>query len=202
MLTFSSTSIDQVESNRSTAGWNKMPSSCHINPVWYHSEQAEDAQSSHVSPPSTPWMLVWAHNMLCFDRLHFPMQMWFGEKLWAISGENGSSKGSVPRYTNIQAQLSALLSKNRHKFSARRHKRHLTRGATTSSLLFTSLCNDFILRLQGLFFSPFLCAPGHEDSTTTYTLNSRWQCSIITQECNGCHMGLCSIQLFTGPAEQ
>lgn len=43
-----------MKSNWSTAGWNKMPSSCHINPVWHHSEQAEDAQSSHVSPPSTP----------------------------------------------------------------------------------------------------------------------------------------------------
>lgn len=48
-------------------------------------------------------------------------------------------------------RLSALLSKNRHKFSARRHKRHFTRGATTSSLLFISLCNNFILRLQGGF---------------------------------------------------
>lgn len=50
------------------------------------------------------------------------------------------------------------------------------------------------------FFSSLLCALGHADSTAT--LNSRWQYSIITQECNGCHMGLCSIQLFTGPAEQ
>lgn len=134
-----------------------MPSSCHIDPVWHHSEQSEDAQSSQVSPPATPWMLVWAHNMLHFDRLHFPMQMWFGEKLWAISGENGS-KGSVPRHTDTQAELSALLSKNRHKFSARRHKRHFTRGATTSSLLFISLCNNFILRLQGVFFPASLCS--------------------------------------------
>lgn len=177
-----------------------MPSSCYIDLVWHHSEQSEDAQSSHVSPPATPWMLVWAHDMLHFDRLHFPMQMWFGEKLWAISGENGS-KGSVPRHTDTQAELNALLSKNRHKFSARRHKRHFTRGATTSSLLFISLCNNFILRLQGVFF-PLRCAPGRADSTATYTLNSHWQYSIITQECNGCHMGLCSIQLFTGPAEQ
>lgn len=129
---------------------------------------------------------------------------------WCKCGSEKSSEPSLGktalkppcRGTRIH-KLSALLSENRYKFSTRRDKRHFTRGETTSSLLFISLVTILYSNCKGFFFFfPLSCAPGCADTTATYTLNSRWQYTIITQECTGCHMGLCSIQLLAGPAEQ
>lgn len=173
---------------------------CHINPVWHHSEQVKMPKAATgplLLPPE-----CWWEPTTCYILTDSIFQCKWGlEKNSEPSRGKAAPKAPCRGAQTTQAEPSALLSKNRHKCSARRHKRHFTRGAVTSSLLFISLCNDFMLRLQGLFF-PLLCAWGRVDSTATYTLNSGWQHSIITQECNGCHMGLCSIQLFTGPAEQ
>lgn len=129
---------------------------CHINPVWHHSEQVKMPKAATgplLLPPE-----CWWEPTTCYILTDSIFQCKWGlEKNSEPSRGKAAPKAPCRGAQTTQAEPSALLSKNRHKCSARRHKKHFTRGAVTSSLLFISLCNDFMLRLQGLFFSPSLC---------------------------------------------
>lgn len=63
------------------------------------------------------------------------MQMWFGEKLWAISGENGS-KGSVPRHTDTQAELECSPVKKQEQIQRKEAQKAFHQGCNNLFLAF------------------------------------------------------------------